>query len=52
MFDLNTAISTWKHFLKNDRALHEDDLDELEQHLRDQIPWLMAKGLTEEQAFR
>ena len=52
MFDLKTAISTWRHVLKNDRALFDEDLDELEQHLRDQIPWLMNKGLSEEEAFR
>lgn len=52
MFSLETAIETWRHVLKNDRALSVEDLDELEQHLRDQLPWLMNKGLNEEQAFR
>lgn len=52
MFDLDTAIATWRHVLKNERALSVEDLDELEQHMRDQIPWLIGNGLTEEQAFR
>lgn len=51
MFDLEKAITSWRRFLKHDRALLEEDLDELEQHLRDQVPWLMNEGLTEKQAF-
>lgn len=51
-FNLDTAVATWRHVMKHDRAMSADDLDELEQHVRDQTAWLMAEGLTEEEAFR
>ncbi len=51
-FDLETAIGTWRHIMKNERAMMAEDLDELEQHVRDQTAWLMAEGMTEEEAFR
>ena len=51
-FNLDVAIATWRHVLKNERAMLPDDLDELERHVRDQTAWLMAEGLGEEAAFR
>ena len=51
-FNFDVALATWRHVMKNERALTPEDLDELEQHVRDQTAWLMAEGLTEEAAFR
>jgi len=51
-FDFEVAIATWRHVLKHERAMSPEDLDELEQHVRDQTAWLVADGLTEEEAFR
>ena len=51
MFDLEKAISTWRRLLKHRRYLLREDLEELEQHVRDQVASLQAHGLSEEQAF-
>jgi ABC-type antimicrobial peptide transport system permease subunit len=51
-FNLETALSTWRHQYKYSRAFKGRDLDELEQHLRDHVTWLMDSGHTAEQAFR
>jgi len=52
MFDLEKAIATWRHLLRNNRAFLQEDLDELERHVRDQVAALTAAGLPEEAAFR
>ncbi|HMB92408.1 MAG TPA: ABC transporter permease [Rhodothermales bacterium] len=50
-FDLNKALAAWRRSLEYNHAFTSDDLDELEQHLRDQIAGLVRGGLSEEQAF-
>ena len=51
-FDLEKALAAWRRSLQYNRAFTADDLDELEQHLRDQVAGLVALGLNEEAAFR
>lgn len=52
MFDLNKAIAGWRQDLNAQRTMHAADLDELEDHLREEIGGLMAGGLSEEEAFQ
>jgi len=52
MFNLETALSTWRHQYKYSRSFKGRDLDELEQHLRDQVSFLVSGGAEEEEAFR
>ena len=52
MFDLDKAIAFWGSGLEHRRALSEDDLDELEQHLRDHIAALVKGGRPVRAAFR
>jgi ABC-type antimicrobial peptide transport system permease subunit len=52
MFNLEKALSTWRHQYKYSRAFKGRDLDELEQHLRDQVVFLVDAGRSEEDAFR
>lgn len=51
MFDLKKALAAWRRSLEHSRTFTVDDLDELEQHLRDQIAGLAAEGVTEKEAF-
>jgi len=50
-FDLEVAISTWRQFLSRDRAILPEDLDELEQHLRDEYEAALHGGLPPREAF-
>lgn len=50
-FNLDTAIATWRQSLKLNRSFLADDLDELENHLRDTVEALEADGLDTEAAF-
>ncbi len=52
MFDLETAIQTWLHSLRLERALRDADIAELEDHVRDHVESLVSKGHTPESAFR
>lgn len=52
MFNLETALSTWRHQYKYSSAFKGRDLDELEQHLRDQVDFLIEEGQSPEEAFR
>lgn len=52
MFRLEHAISTWKRNLSLNRALLPEDVDELEQHVRDHVRHAVAGGLSEEDAYR
>jgi len=52
MFDLELSIAAWRRMLSNNPALVGDDIDELVQHLRDQVAALRAEGLSQEEAFR
>lgn len=44
MFDLEKSLAAWRHYLKHNRTFSKDDLDELEQHLRDEITARVASG--------
>jgi len=50
-FDLEVAIKAWRSLLENRRAFLDEDVDELEAHLRDQIEELVSTGLDETSAF-
>ncbi|MEZ4701253.1 MAG: ABC transporter permease [Rhodothermales bacterium] len=52
MFDLETAIATWRHTHSRRRAFLAEDLDELERHLRDHTAALIRSGVSTEAAFR
>ena len=51
MFDLNEAINHWRAALGHQPNFRSSDLDELEDHLREEITALEAGGLTPEEAF-
>lgn len=50
-FDLETALAAWQRTLAYRAALTDDDIEELTEHVRDQVHVLMIKGFTEEDAF-
>ena len=52
MFNLDTAIATWRHSLTYRRTILKSDLDELERHVRDEVDAHVADGMKEELAFR
>jgi hypothetical protein len=51
MFDLNEQISQWRTSLSQSQACRRSDIDELENHLREEIENLMALQLSEQEAF-
>ncbi len=51
-FNLETAIATWRQFHAYRRVFLNDDLDELERHLRDFVAHQQAQGRDDEAAFR
>jgi hypothetical protein len=51
MFDLNRAIGAWKSSFARQRACSQDELDELESHLREGIEELIDQGVAEPDAF-
>jgi hypothetical protein len=51
MFDLERHIQDWKAEFTSRPALRRADVEELEQHVRDALPSLIATGLTPEEAF-
>lgn len=51
-FNLETAMDTWRAFFRQRRAFFNEDLEELEGHLREHMAHLRATGLSEEEAFR
>jgi len=51
MFDLSESTADWLGDLRQSEAFEETDLEELEDHLRDEIEQLMEKGLSEKEAF-
>ncbi len=51
MFDLNKAISHWRATMDAQPNIHNSDLDEFEDHVREEIQVLIPVGLTEEEAF-
>lgn len=50
-FDLDRSIATWVHTLIHRRAFFEEDLEELERHVRDHVAWQIKQGQSEEEAF-
>jgi len=52
MFNLETAIATWRHSLTYRRTILMEDLDELERHVRDEVDAAVANGHSDETAFR
>lgn len=50
-FDLNENIRTWRKSLAGLPELLNDNLDEMEAHLRDSIACLETNGLSSEEAF-
>lgn len=51
MFDLESNIRSWSNHLRASGKLKENDITELESHLRDEIDDLTGSGLTQEEAF-
>ena len=50
-FNLEIAIETWRSILARRHGFFADDIEELENHLRDHTAQLIEKGHTEEEAF-
>lgn len=50
-FDLEKAIAAWRRPYEVHSAFSAEDIEELEGSLRDRIDGLMAKGISEKQAF-
>jgi len=51
MFNLNDQISKWRCSLAASQTLETSDIDELEGHLREEIEYLAALKLSEQEAF-
>lgn len=51
MFNLETALQAWRRTLETNRTFLQDDVDELEYHIRDEVREHMLYGYTEEEAF-
>ena len=51
MFNLETALSTWRHYFAQRRGFQKEDLDELERHVRDHVRHAVEQGIPEEKAF-
>ena len=50
-FNLDAAISTWQQFLRTERAISNEDIEELICHVKDQIDELVEEGVELETAF-
>jgi hypothetical protein len=50
-FDLETAIEKWRAELAQSAAFKQENLNELESHLRDSTARLQSSGLSSEEAF-
>ena len=51
MESVESQIAEWRTFVAGAPAVNGHDVDELEDHLRDQIAELNAAGLTDDEAF-
>jgi hypothetical protein len=51
MFDLNREISAWKSSFAGQQTCSQDELDELESHLREEIETLVNHGVAVPNAF-
>ncbi|CAN5895797.1 DUF4153 domain-containing protein [soil metagenome] len=48
---LEEQIEQWRSFLRRRQAIHPVDVEELEDHLREQVSALLGANLTEDEAF-
>ncbi len=48
---LDERIAEWRSYLRRRQAIHQGDVDELEDHLRSQVADLREAGLDEDEAF-
>src|SRR6186997_1578686 len=51
MDGLEAQIAEWRGYVEHSPALNGHDVDELEDHLREQVSELTAAGLTEDEGF-
>lgn len=51
MFELESEIKSWKKLLRKNRTLEDGYIEELEQHLRDEIEKNITAGMSEAEAF-
>jgi hypothetical protein len=49
--DLQTQIAQWRAYMQRRRAVHDADVDELEDHLRATVAELVEAGLRPDEAF-
>jgi hypothetical protein len=49
--DLETQIAEWRGYMRRRRAVHDADVDELEDHLRATVADLVEAGLRPDEAF-
>jgi hypothetical protein len=52
LFDLNSAIQSWRETLAGSAAFRGENLNELESHLRDSVAGLQSRGLSMSEAFQ
>lgn len=52
MFSLDHAIATWRQVISRRKGLLPEDVDELEQHVRDEVAARVAAGDDVERAYR
>ncbi|MEM8487041.1 MAG: ABC transporter permease [Bacteroidota bacterium] len=50
-FNLEKAITAWRHRLRRNRSFLKEDIDELESHLRDYIDTLLGQNLDPKEAY-
>lgn len=51
MFELESQVRKWRGHLRSSGSVGEEELEELESHLRDSIDDLTSRGVTTEEAF-
>ena len=51
MFDLDKQIASWRERFLNDSAFYGNEVEELENHVRDAVERFVAEGYTEREAF-
>ena len=51
MFNLDKQVASWRQRFLNDSAFYCDEVEELENHVRDAVERFVAEGYTERDAF-
>ena len=51
MFELEKSLAAWRQAYNKHQAFSNEDLDELEQHVRDQVAALTDTGMSPADAF-